>query len=298
MSVKGAVKLYKSFRERNPKRIGKIDFKVPVAVACIGYVEGIDYKTTHGKKVTLYHHDFAAGSRPLLAVSADGKQLLLLGGRYQFTERGIVDRDAAGDEIENAGHGKYINPRLTPAQLGFRNGRRGQTSQTVPDEWTEKQHDAYGNNWKRGYDIYTRERSSGMKRKRRNPKAVDEYITGLTQHLKNNAENIAREAAAYAKKHGMPVAQARAEVSDAYAEGYYEALEQQRYGNPGKLRQKEVFAELRAMGLSPKKTGYDNEIRVAYADLKGESQEASAYYTDDLGDALGTGRAMIAQRNR
>lgn len=111
MSVKAAVKLYESFRERKPRRIGHASFKVPAAVACMGYVEGIDYRTTHGKKVTLYHHDFAPGSRPLLAVSSDGKQLLLLGGRYQFTERGIVDKDAKGREVENAGHGKTINPR-------------------------------------------------------------------------------------------------------------------------------------------------------------------------------------------
>lgn len=109
-----AVALYESFRERKPKRIGKVSMSVPKAVACIGYVEGIDYRTTHGKKVTLYHHDFAPGSRPLFAVSPDGKQLILLGGRFKFTERGIVDRDAQGQEIEHAGHGKYINPRREP----------------------------------------------------------------------------------------------------------------------------------------------------------------------------------------
>jgi hypothetical protein len=41
-------------------------------------------------------------------VSSDGKTLLLLGGRYQFTERGIVDKDAKGREIENKKHGKKI----------------------------------------------------------------------------------------------------------------------------------------------------------------------------------------------
>ncbi len=106
-----AVRLYKSFRERDPKSIGKVRLTIPRAVATIGYVEGIDYRTTHGKKVTLYHHDFAPGSRPLLAVSADGLQLLLLGGRYQFTEQGIVDKDAQGALITNPGHGKTINPR-------------------------------------------------------------------------------------------------------------------------------------------------------------------------------------------
>lgn len=107
-AVGKAVALYRSFRESAPKRIGRVNFVVPKAVAVIGYVEGIDYRTTHGKTITLYHHDFAPGSRPLLAVSGDGKQLLLLGGRYEFTERGIVDRDAQGREIENPGHGKDI----------------------------------------------------------------------------------------------------------------------------------------------------------------------------------------------
>lgn len=106
-----AVALFESFRERKPQRMGTLRFKVPKAVACMGYVEGVDYRTTHGKKLTLYHHDFAPGSRPLLCVSADGKQLLLVGGRYQWTARGIVDKDAKGRDVENAGHGKTINPR-------------------------------------------------------------------------------------------------------------------------------------------------------------------------------------------
>jgi hypothetical protein len=78
----------------------------------MGYVEGIDYRTTHGKKVELYHHDFAPGSRPLLCVSSDGRQVLLLGGRYKWTDRGIVDRDHKDREIENEGHGRTINPRF------------------------------------------------------------------------------------------------------------------------------------------------------------------------------------------
>lgn len=110
-----AVTLYESFRERAPKRIGRISVPVPKAVTCIGYVEGIDYRTTHGNKPEYYHHTFAKGSRPLFAVSATGKQLLLIGGRFRFTERGIVDHDAKGREIENAGHGKRVNPRKRAA---------------------------------------------------------------------------------------------------------------------------------------------------------------------------------------
>lgn len=110
-AVNQAVKLYEDFREASPKSIGAVRVKVPKAVACIGYVEAIDYRTTHGKKLTLYRHDFLPGSRPLLAVSSDGLQLLLLGGRYKFTRQGIVDKDARGKLITNPKHGKNINPR-------------------------------------------------------------------------------------------------------------------------------------------------------------------------------------------
>lgn len=49
--------------------------------------DGID-----GGKLVKYEHDFGSGSRPLLAVSSDGKQLHIVGGRYEFTEAGIEDR--------------------------------------------------------------------------------------------------------------------------------------------------------------------------------------------------------------
>jgi hypothetical protein len=104
-----AVALYSSFREKNPKRLKIVNIDIPTVVAVIGHCESIDYTTTHGDKVVLYRHDFAQGSRPLLAVSADGRQLLLLGGRFKFTERGIVDRDAKGQEIENTAHGTTLD---------------------------------------------------------------------------------------------------------------------------------------------------------------------------------------------
>ncbi len=104
-AIAAAVTLYESFREAKPRSIGTYKMPVPRAVAVIGYVEGIDYRTTHKGKLTLYHHDFVPGSRPLLCASADGRQLLLLGGRFQFTERGIVDLDHEGQEIENPAHG-------------------------------------------------------------------------------------------------------------------------------------------------------------------------------------------------
>jgi hypothetical protein len=63
----------------------------------IGELDLIGYRTKRagiaGGKMIRYAHDFSTGSRPLLAVSSDGKQLHIVGGRYEFTEAGIEDRD-------------------------------------------------------------------------------------------------------------------------------------------------------------------------------------------------------------
>lgn len=115
--VKQAIRLYKSFREKHPKKIKVVSMKTPKAVAVVGYIEYVGYKTTHGKRHELYQHDFSPGSRPLLCVSADGKQLLLLGGRYKFTGRGIVDTDARGRQLPDPGHGEFISKSKLPAFL-------------------------------------------------------------------------------------------------------------------------------------------------------------------------------------
>ncbi|MHB8414592.1 MAG: hypothetical protein ACYDDA_03805 [Acidiferrobacteraceae bacterium] len=104
-----AAKLYRSFRERVPDRIKRVGVPpLPRIAVDIGRVEYVGYRTTHGKKLTLYQHDFAPASRPLLCVSPDGRQILLIGGRYVFTDRGIVDRDVTGRQIVNPSHGRKI----------------------------------------------------------------------------------------------------------------------------------------------------------------------------------------------
>jgi len=109
-----AIALYESFREKRPRKLAELTARLPAPgeiVVCMGHVEFIGYRTTHKSKIKLYKHDFAAGSRPLLCVSADGRQLLLLGGHYRWTERGIVDHDHRGREIDNAAHGRAVNPK-------------------------------------------------------------------------------------------------------------------------------------------------------------------------------------------
>lgn len=89
--VKKGVGLYGKFREENPEQVREVSFPVPEVIIEIGTLDTVEYTTRRGGKVECYRHEFAQRSKPMLAVSEDGKQLMIIGGRYKFTERGIVD---------------------------------------------------------------------------------------------------------------------------------------------------------------------------------------------------------------
>jgi hypothetical protein len=75
-----------------------IETKIPTVSEglVVGELDLIGYRVkrdgVEGGRMVRYGHQFAKKSRPLLAVSKDGKQLLIVGGRYEFTEAGIEDR--------------------------------------------------------------------------------------------------------------------------------------------------------------------------------------------------------------
>lgn len=135
--IRAAIQLYRDFRERVPKRIRMLDFEVPQAVMVIGHVDEILYTTTHGKKVVSYRHPFQDGSRPLLCASSDGRQLMLFGGRYKFTDRGIVDRDAEGNLVFDPDHG--ANEGVAGLGPGFMRRRQANPARTpeAEDRWDE-----------------------------------------------------------------------------------------------------------------------------------------------------------------
>lgn len=68
----------------------KVDNR-PKVMLLIGDVDGILYTTSRDGQVEKYIHKFKRNARPQLLAAPDGKQLFLLGGAYDFTERGIVD---------------------------------------------------------------------------------------------------------------------------------------------------------------------------------------------------------------
>lgn len=91
--IKQAASLYRRFSGHKAESAQKVKVrKLPKTAVAIGTIVGVIYDTIRDGKRERYIHEFRKRSRPLFAVSHDGKQLLMLGGAYDFTERGIVDR--------------------------------------------------------------------------------------------------------------------------------------------------------------------------------------------------------------
>jgi hypothetical protein len=87
-----AAALYEDFTGHRAKVVAKVKKpRYPDAVLVVGDCDGILYTTVRDGKVERYIHEFKKDSRPLFCVSPDGKTLILLGGAYSFTDRGIVD---------------------------------------------------------------------------------------------------------------------------------------------------------------------------------------------------------------
>ncbi|MHB8071863.1 MAG: hypothetical protein ACYDHF_07965 [Candidatus Cryosericum sp.] len=88
---KGAA-LYEDFTGHDAEDMGNFEMgPVPKVAVVVGELEAVIYNTVRDGIHERYIHKFKAKSRPMFAVTPDGTQLLLLGGNYDFTERGIVD---------------------------------------------------------------------------------------------------------------------------------------------------------------------------------------------------------------
>jgi hypothetical protein len=86
-----AKELFEAFAEKPAGRVKVFKVNVPKAGLVFGKLVQIGYISEYDGKP--YRHTFEkAGSRPLLVAAHDGKSVVIVGGRYAFTERGIEDR--------------------------------------------------------------------------------------------------------------------------------------------------------------------------------------------------------------
>jgi hypothetical protein len=91
--IRDAKKLYSDFTGHSAEIIDEIPKPVvPDVLIYIGEIDGLMYSTVRDGKKELYIHEFKGEAKPEFCVSPDGKQIFLVGGHYNFTERGIVDK--------------------------------------------------------------------------------------------------------------------------------------------------------------------------------------------------------------
>lgn len=69
-----------------------VDLKVPRAGLVVGDLDGVLYTTVRDGQTERYVHKFRKSSKPLLVAGHDGRSLHVVGDRFEFTDRGIVDQ--------------------------------------------------------------------------------------------------------------------------------------------------------------------------------------------------------------
>lgn len=94
--LRQAADLYERFSGHDPDVVDVVPIQpiapdAQIAAVLVGTLDGVLYTTERDGQVEKYIHRFAARDKPALAVSADGRRMFIIGGRYRFTELGIVD---------------------------------------------------------------------------------------------------------------------------------------------------------------------------------------------------------------
>lgn len=91
-AVEKAARRFSRFTGHRADKLEMLPFPgKPRAGLAVGPVLMVGYSAMRDGKRENYLHKFATHARPMLVASDDGKSLHLIGGRYTFTERGIVD---------------------------------------------------------------------------------------------------------------------------------------------------------------------------------------------------------------
>jgi hypothetical protein len=89
-----ASQLFADFSGHDAAPWKRVKIRLPATAIVVGRCDGVLYTTVRDSKTEKYIHRFKAKDAPALCASPDGRQLFLVGGSFEFTERGIVDDSA------------------------------------------------------------------------------------------------------------------------------------------------------------------------------------------------------------
>ena len=85
--------LYETFTGHDADDYVMVDKpEVPDVMSVIGDIDELCYTTIRDGNVERYRHKFKKSARPLFCITPDGSAIYLIGGSYEFGERGIVDK--------------------------------------------------------------------------------------------------------------------------------------------------------------------------------------------------------------
>lgn len=90
--VRKAANLYEDFTGHDAENADWIEVPDHKAYLKAGIIDAVLYTTIRDGKEEYYIHEFKGSARPDFLVAPDGREIRLLGnGKFQFTDRGIVD---------------------------------------------------------------------------------------------------------------------------------------------------------------------------------------------------------------
>lgn len=90
--VNNSARLYKEFSGHDAEVVDVVDVPDYDTYMIVGELVGVAYEAVRDGVSEKYFHEFRKSSRPLLAASHDGKEIRIIGGKYEFNDHGIVDK--------------------------------------------------------------------------------------------------------------------------------------------------------------------------------------------------------------
>ncbi len=90
--VEEAARRYEDFSGHRAGHGKTVKLRVPRAGLVVGDLDGVLYTTVRDGQTERYVHKFRKSARPLLVAGHDGRSLHVVGDRFEFTDRGIVDQ--------------------------------------------------------------------------------------------------------------------------------------------------------------------------------------------------------------
>ena len=86
-----AARLFEDFTGHTAERVDKVKMPSQSVFLVPGVVEVIGYTTVRDGQVEDYLHEFKGRNKPMMAITPDGRQVVLKGG-FRFTEKGFEDQ--------------------------------------------------------------------------------------------------------------------------------------------------------------------------------------------------------------